>query len=297
MVLPNRVWSCLLAVFTAWALPVCASENNNSNYVPGFYGDFGMALKQEAGWYLDNFAMGYTAADVDSGSNSVLELPGIGYATDTKIAGGSYALSIYPGVVYADNNDTVSGGLKKQSARVGAGDIYAIPVQLSWQLGDVSVLAFEGISLPVGTYRKNLELSAGLNHWTFDSNISVTWQPDDGSYELSLNFGHMVNTENTATHYRTGHELHLDYMAGYYLTKALGVGITGTYYQQITPDSGSGVTADAIQGVGSSIGPVLTYTIKLDGRAVNFALKWLHEYDVNNHTPGDYVIARSTFSF
>jgi len=289
------VW--LLAVYSVWALPVYASENNNSNYVPGFYGDFGMALKQESGWYLDNFAMGYTAVDAGVGSNSVMELPGIGYATDAKIAGGSYALSIYPGVVYAENNYALNGGSKKQSSRVGAGDIYAIPVQLSWQFGDVSVLAFEGIAIPVGSYWKNRELSAGLNHWTFDSNISVTWQPDDGNYELSLNFGHMVNTENTSTHYRTGHELHLDYMAGYYVTEKLGVGVTGSYYKQITPDSGSGITAGAIQGVGGSIGPVLTYTVKLDGKDVNFSAKWLHEYDVNNHTPGDYAIVRTTLSF
>lgn len=277
-------------------LPVNASENNNSNYVPGFYGDFGMALKQETGWYLDNFAMGYTAVDADIRSNSVLELPGIGYATDTKIAGGSYALSIYPGVVYAENTYTKSGS-KPQSARVGAGDIYAIPIQLSWQFGEVSVLTFEGLSIPVGSYQKNRDLNAGLNYWTFDSNISVTWQPDNGNYDFSLNLGYMVNTENTATHYRTGDELHLDYMVGYYLTEKLGAGITGTYYKQIIPDSGSGATVDAVQGESSSIGPILMYTVRLDGRAVNFSAKWLHEYNVNNHAPGDYAIVRTTFNF
>ena len=286
----------LFAAYSALALPVFASENNNSNYVPGFYGDFGMALKQESGWYLDNFAMGYTAVAADFGSNSVLELPGIGYATDTKIAGGNYALSIYPGVVYAENNYTKSDS-KQQSARVGAGDIYAIPIQLSWQFGDVSVLAFEGLSIPVGSYRKNRDLNTGLNYWTFDSNISLTWQPDNESYDFSLNLGYMVNTENTTTHYRTGNELHLDYMAGYYLTEKLGAGITGTYYRQIIQDSGGGVTVDAVQGESSSIGPVLMYTIKLDGRDVNFSAKWLHEYNVNNHAPGDYAIVRTTFNF
>ena len=286
----------LAAAYSALALPVYASENNNSNYVPGFYGDFGMALKQENGWYLDNFAIGYTAANADINSNSVLELPGIGYATETKIAGGHYALSIYPGVAYAENNYT-KGNSKQQSSRVGAGDIYAIPAQLSWQLGAVSVLAFEGISIPVGSYRKNRDLNTGLNFWTFDSNISVTWLPDDGNYDFSLNLGYMVNTENTATHYRTGDELHLDYMAGYYLTQKLSLGITGTYYKQLIPDSGRGVTVTAVQGESSSIGPVLMYNVKLDGRDVNFSAKWLHEYSVNNHAPGDYAIVRTTFSF
>ncbi len=291
--LPASLITALITV----ALPAHASENNASNYVPGFYGDFGMALSQKPGWYLDNFAMGYTTVNTEVGSNSVLEMPGIGYAAETKIVGGNYALSIYPAAVYAENNYTVKAAPQKQSARVGAGDIYAIPVQLSWQVGAVSVLIFEGLSIPVSSYQQNRDLNPGLNHWTFDSNLSMTWQPDDGTYDVSLNIGHMANTENTATHYRSGDELHLDYMVGYYLTEALGAGITGSYYKQITADSGSGIIGNPLQGVGSSIGPVMTYTIKLYNKDVSFSAKWLHEYNVNNHTPGDYAIVRTTLNF
>jgi hypothetical protein len=30
---------------------------------------------------------------------------------------------------------------------------------------------------------------------------------------------------------------------------------------------------------------------------VKFTAKWLHEFDVNNHLPGDYVIVRTSLGF
>jgi hypothetical protein len=270
---------------------VQAAETGGSSYLPGFYGDFGMATMPAQGNYLSNF-LGYnTASDTTSNSNLTLELPGIIHVTDQHIAGGRYWFGFYPYVLRTESKTP-----DNHSTRGGAGDMYALPIALSWQWQQLSLLVFEGVVVPTGTYQKNRDVNSGRNYWTFDHNLSLTWQPENGDYDLSLTFGYMNNTKNTASQYRTGDEIHLDYFAGYYITKQIGIGVAGSYYRQVNADTGSGVPDNAIQGEASSIGPVLLYNAKLLNHEVSFSTKWLHEYHVNNHIAGDYVIMRTTLA-
>ena len=286
--------------FLASSSIVSAAEYGSSQYLPGFYGDFGMGMSGASGTYLSNF-FGYNWAENKTDDNSLLfELPGVMHVSETKMLGGTYSAGFFPYVLrstYSTKND----GIKQEMERGGAGDMYGVPILLSWQFGEVSFLAFEGIVVPTGAYDKDRLLNAGRNSWTFDNNFSATWSPDDGKYDLSLTFGYMVNTENKATNYHTGDEVHVDYSVGYYILPSLGLGVTGSYYRQVTPDSGKGIggihPADTIQGEYSSIGPVLTYTVKMGDRDISFSAKWLHEYDVNNHIAGDYAILRTGFKF
>jgi hypothetical protein len=275
-----------------------AAEYGSSQYLPGFYGDFGMAMTPESGTYLSNFAGFNWSEDQTSESTLLFELPGIMHVSETKILGGTYWAGFFPYVLrntYTQKND----GVKREFERGGAGDMYGVPLMLSWQFGELSVAAFEGIVVPTGAYDKDRMLNAGRNSWTFDNNLMLTWSHEN--IDLSMTFGYMVNTENKATNYRTGDEVHVDYSAGYYFTPQFGLGVTGSYYRQVTPDSGRGdgiiTPADTIQGEYSSIGPVATYTLKMGDRDVSFSAKWLHEYNVNNHVPGDYVILRTGLKF
>lgn len=274
-----------------------AAENGGSSYMPGFYGDFGMAVAPAPGNYLSNFAGYYAAGDNGSDNSLLFELPGVIRVTDMKIAGGNYWIGFFPYVLHTGFSSTAQDGSKNQDSRGGAGDMYALPAALSWQWGDVSILAFEGVVLPTGSYEKKRSLNSGRNYWTFDNNLAVTWQPQNTPYELSLILGYMVNTENSATQYRTGDELHFDYFTGYYLASNFGLGVAGSYYRQVTPDSGNGVPAGLVLAEYSSIGPALMYSVKLGEKDVVFSVKWLHEYDVNNHIAGDYGIVRTILKF
>ena len=292
--------STYLLLYTAILLftsAVNAAEGGGSSYMPGFYGDFGMAVAPEPGNYLSNF-MGYNTVGNDAnGSNLLFELPGIIRVTDTKIAGGNYWVGFFPYVLHTDSVSTQANGTKTRADRGGAGDMYALPIALSWQWRELSILAFEGVVLPTGSYEKTRSLNSGRNYWTSDTNLGLTWLPKGTNFDLSMVLGYMVNTENSATQYRTGDELHLDFMGGYYITPQLGVGIAGSYYRQITPDTGNGVPAGIPLAEYSSIGPALMYTVKLGEKDVTFSAKWLHEYDVNNHIPGDYAILRTILKF
>lgn len=277
-----------------------AAEGGSSQYLPGFYGDFGMGITPESGTYLSNF-FGYNwAENQDYESSLLFELPGIMHVTEQKVLGGTYWFGFFPYALRNTFTDKTGGG-RRELEGAGAGDMYGVPVLLSWKWKELSFLAFEGIVMPTGSYSSDRLLNSGRNAWTFDQNFAITWSPDDGKYDLSLNFGYMVNTENKSTQYRTGDEIHVDYSAGYYVLPELGIGVTGSYYRQVTPDSGRGINginpADTIEGEYSSIGPVINYTLKMGERDVTFTAKWLHEYDVNNHIPGDYAILRTNLKF
>lgn len=274
------------------ALNLNAAESGGSSYLPGFYGDFGMALTPATGSYLSNF-LGYnTVSDKNSNSNLTFELPGLVHVTNQEVLGGRYWFGFYPYVLRTESKTP-----NNHTTRSGAGDMYAMPIALSWQWQEVSLLFFQGIVMPTGTYQTQRALNSGRNYWTLDENLALTWQPKNTPFELSLNLGYMINTKNQKTDYRTGDELHFDYCLGYYLTKEFAVGVTGSYYQQLTKDTGEGVPMNAIRGEYSSIGPALMYNTKLFDHEVMFSSKWLHEYNVNNHVAGDYIILRTVLAF
>lgn len=259
------------------------AELGGSNFIPGFYGDFGMAQLGGAGGYLNNF-LGYYHAE---GSDMLLDMPGLIGVTDWRMLGGRYAFAVYPAVMYSRSG---------QHAQGGYADMYIVPLAWSWQSGDWSVLAYQGIVPTSGVYRANRAVSLGRNYWTFDSNVAVTRMFAAGHYELSINLGVMVNTQNNATDYRTGSEFHADYLLGYHLGHGLALGVAGSYYLQTESDSGRGVGA-VVDGEATTLGPAVMYTFKPGDREVTVSVKWLREIAANHHPPGDYLLVRSVLAF
>jgi hypothetical protein len=205
-----------------------ATEDGGSNYLPGFYGDFQMGVMPKVkGFYLSNMFSAYQ--DPKAVTGSLLELPGIFYVTDKQIFGGDFATGIWPAVLLIKDNR-----VDNNQARLAFGDPYIMPVSLSWDWGDIQVDVFEGIIAPVGYYKKN-QLSTGSNIWTFDHNLAVTFKlPADN--EFSMDLGYMNSTQNQATHYTNGDEVHFDYMLGHYIQTDFALGVVGSYYQQVTAD-------------------------------------------------------------
>lgn len=264
------------------------SEGGGTNYMPGFYGDFAMAVMPEKGTFFNNFYAAYQ--DTKGQTGTILEMPGIVHATGKKILGGNFIVAVYPGLVAAKDQTS-----NNDMARFGLGDAYLIPVALNWQWGDLSALAFEGIVAPTGYYEKGA-LNAGRNIWTFDHILSLTWQlPADN--ELSITLGYMNNLKNPATAYRSGDEFHFDYMLGHYIRPDLAVGITGSHYRQTTADKAITDNLAKVNSEASSIGPVIMYTPHLFDRDVTFSVKYLREFKVQGRADQEYLICRIFMAF
>lgn len=267
-------------------MQLAATEGGGSNYLPGFYGDFAMAVMPEKGTFFNNFIAAYQ--DTASKTGTFLEMPGILHVTDYKILGGNYLIGIYPGLI-ATTDNTVHAN------RFGLGDAYLIPFAINWHWGNVTALAFEGIVTPNGYYEKGA-LNAGRNIWTFDHILALTWQlPLDN--ELSMTLGYMNNLKNPATDYRSGDEFHFDYMVGHYFNPNLGVGVTGSYYQQTTADHAPENILLTEYSAASTIGPVVMFTPFIGDRDVTFSLKWLHELSIQGRDAQDYLVSRVFVAF
>jgi hypothetical protein len=309
--------SLLLATLHFTALSAHAAEGGYTNYFPGFYGDFGVAVAPDPGPYFMQYLFGYTADGgrtrfVQNGEiRTDVELDLALYAAvglmvlDKKIAGGRYGFGGWVPVTYQDLSFTLDLGPLSRSVSddlIGVGDVGFIPAYFWWDLGKkVHIAAFEQITVPTGSYDINQPLNNSLNYWSFDTNFAVTYLNEKKGYEISGNIGYIYNTKNNATDYRTGQELHLDYMFNKYLSAASGIGIQGFFYQQITGDSGSGAVLGPFKGEAAGIGPAVMwskqYKRKKGLKGLVFTAKWLHEFHAMNRLKGDYLELDLTLEF
>lgn len=293
---PSAILRHLTIVALLWNYPSVthASEGGGTNYLPGFYGDFGMAYITKSGTYFNNLFGYYTTSDNQYEYSIAFDMPAILHVSDWHILDGAFMVGIYPMFLHSEYAAPSSA---TDTSRGGSGDVYLVPAGLSWQSKNFYLFVYEGVVMPTGAYHQNRGLNAGRNYWTLDNNAAITWMDDDGRFELSMNIGYMVNSENPATHYRTGDEFHLDYLLGYYPISEFGIGIAGSVYRQVTADSGSGAINATLLSTADTVGPALYFNQKLGNQEIMWSAKWLHEFDANSYTAGDYLMLHTFFRF
>lgn len=278
-------WLVLAMLFGHVAI---ATENGGSNYLPGFYGDFQMGSLPDKGVYLNNLLTMYQ--DHTGATASILEIPGLMYVPGSEVLGAKFALGVWPGVTFSKDHTNDSS-----LDRLALGDPYLMPVLLNWSWEDLQISLYEGIIVPVGYYEKD-HLNIGRNIWTFDHNLSLTYRLPAGN-EFSMNFGFMNNTENAATHYTTGDELHLDYVLGHYFSQEFALGVVGSFHKQVTADQAPEEILAKEYTQASTIGPVIMYNLTVAGKDISTAVKWLHEFDTQGHLRQDFLIFRLYYPF
>lgn len=269
-------------------MPTHATEGGGTNYLPGFYGDFGMAAFPKPGTYFSNFAAAYQ--DIHSQTGTLLEMPGILHLSTQQFLGGNFVFGAFAALMASRD----SGG-SNNADRFALGDFYFVPGGLNWDWGDVKAFWFEGVVVPTGRYELG-DFNTGRNYWTFDHNVLLTWSlPADN--ELSVAIGYMNNLENPASHYQSGDEFHFDYNVGHYIGQAFAIGISGSYYQQTTHDSAPVDASVPEAGEATSIGPSLMYMPKINGKDSAISLKWMREFNVTGRAPQEYLICRFQLPF
>ncbi len=311
-IFPVVMLLAILFTFLATTPTADAAEGGYTNYVPGLYGDFGVAVMPEPGFYLRTDLYYYTA---DGGKSSFvqgeniradLDLDiGMVMATglmvfDKEIFGGRYAAGVFQSVNYGDISGKVTVGLIEapfESDRTAIGDTGIIPVSLFWDFGKFHINAFESITMPTGSYDKDRSVNAGLNYWSFDTTLAATYLDEEKGHEISAAAGHIYNTENDDTDYQTGQEFHLDYMLNQFLSETFALGLHGFYYKQVTGDSGSGAILGDFKGEASGIGPALMWIPKIKDKDVVVNAKWIHEFDTEHRLEGDHLFLNFTMAF
>ena len=302
------ITSTLLLSMSAHTVP--AAEGSISNYIPGTYGDFAAALEPPTALTLRNdiyyyqgdgdrlSPSGHLQADADltflMDFVTLLHKPGI------EIFGAQWAYGVFIPIVYADIEAEMRLGNRQrriQDDTFAIGDITLIPGVLYWKKNNFHFALAEYIVTPTGSYDTNNEINAGLNYWTFDTDLAVTYLNEETGQDYSVNIGYNYNTENTDTDYQTGQEIHVDAMINQFLSETWAIGIHGFYLKQVTGDSGDGAILGSFKGEAAGVGPALLWSTDRLGREVTFIAKWLHEVHTDHRLEGDHFFLSFAMSF
>ncbi|MCK5915150.1 MAG: transporter, partial [Deltaproteobacteria bacterium] len=145
------------------------------------------------------------AVDLDA-TIDALTLGGI-YTFEQPVLGAHYSVGIYVPYMMMDVTATVTGktGTVSQTDSVdGIGDVTLIPVMLAWKSDVWQFNALLPIYAPTGDYEVGRLANAGLNYWTVDPTVGVSYANEKTGLNFALHTGITFNTENNDTNYRSG---------------------------------------------------------------------------------------------
>lgn len=287
-----------------------AAEGGYSNYIPGTYGDFGMALAPTQSWTLRNDLYFYDAStdlslragnlEVGAELSFLMNFTALLYKTDIQLLGGQYAAGLFVPLIDLDIDADLSLGGTTVSASDGAsglGDVALVPIALYWTKGNLHMSLAEFVIAPTGDYSTSNAINNGLNYWSFDTNFALTYLNPETGRDLSFNLGYIYNTENSDTDYQTGQELHIDFVLNQFLSETLAIGIQGFFLKQITGDKGGGATLGSFKAEAAGIGPALLWSSRIGNQDVSFIAKWLHEFDAENRLQGNHAFLSFAFDW
>jgi hypothetical protein len=290
-----------------------AAEGASSHYLPGALGDMFLAVPPEPGLLAANmlwYQSGSTDIALIDGQITLgidldlfLNLTSLTYTFERPVLGGRYTMGVAIPFGQAELDGALIGprggsiGFSDNSFNLS--DIAFIPVQLSWSSGLWSFKLWESIVAPTGGYDSSGSdlANLGRNYWTFDTVGAVTWFNPDSGTEVSIAPGVMVNTENTVTDYKTGTELHMDFVANQFVSETLALGLRGYYYQQLTGDSGSGATLGDFKSESFGVGPGFVWIPEFGGGQFTVLGKWMHDFSAENRFESDYFTLTGAWQF
>ena len=279
-----------------------SAEGGYSNYLPGSYGDFGMALEPADGLTIRNDIYYYNASDnkrikrtgvkVDGELTTKINMLTMLYKTDKKFFGGSYAFGTMIPIVDVRTEGS-AGNFSTSASESGLGDITLVPGMLFWNYNNFHFSLGEYIIVPTADYDKDVEVNVGLNYYSFDTNFAATYLNPKTGQDYSVNIGHIYNTENHDTGYQSGQEIHVDMALNQFLSNSLAIGIHGFYLNQFKDDRADNKFTDDLiggfRGKAIGVGPALMWSTNLLGEDVTFITKWLHEVEAENRIEGDHI--------
>lgn len=282
-----------------------AAEGGVDYYLPGVYGNMGLASLPGPGFYYVNYTV-YQNGDTDKAvrfgrEQFDIEMDVVAnafvpvYIFEQQLFGANVVIGaamVYMGISMDIGSDQ-GRGTDVTNSKFDFGDPTIVPFGLNWLNDGWSVFFYESINVPIGQYDVNDPVSMGYNYWAFDTNLGGTYDLPWG-FKANGNLGWLVNTKNNDTNYKTGMSMHLDYTLEYDISPRWQVGFSGYYYRQVEGDSGSGASFGSFKGRAGGIGPTVQYVASHDPISViNF--EWLHDYHAKRRLKNDTFVMMWAF--
>jgi len=304
----NLLAAALAGAMALATTAVRAEEGGAGHYAPGSFASFIDVLPGEPSIGTFNYFVYY-----DGSANASRQIPiagqiaanvsatayadsfGAFWVTPLKILGGYYAPGVAIPFVWNSVTAQVQVGghsVSRTGNADGLGDIEFWPVAISWSAisNDLHIDFFGGIYAPSGSYDKNQLANQGLNYWTFEPGLMVSYLGNKNGFEATTYIGYDINTENTTTGYQSGDVVHIDGTVAQHLPLGkgfVGVGASGFYLQQTTGDSGGRLGSFEQETAG--VGPVVSYLMQFSKWSFAANVTWLPQISSENTLNGNYI--------
>jgi hypothetical protein len=290
-----------------------AGEGGVSHVMPGANATMVDLPPTAPGWFFKPMYINYRGditaklptavgivANAEATTNTIAL--GGGYGFEQKVLGAHYGVAAFVPYSWVDiSADTAAiGGKRIQNSVSGIGDVTIVPVLMAWKSGDVQYDFLLPIYAPTGSYKVGRLGNTGLNYWTFDPIVGVSYNNAKSGFNAAAHLGYAINTENGDTQYKSGNVLHLDASVQQIFPLGSGlanIGAEAWYFDQVTCDSGAGATLGCFKGRTAGIGPVLGYIQPIGQQRMIFELKWLPELDTKNRLNGDFIWFKMVYKF
>jgi len=290
-----------------------AGEGGVSHVMPGANATMVDLPPTAPGWFFKPMYINYRGdttaklptavgivANAEATTNTIAL--GGGYGFEQKVLGAHYGVAAFVPYSWVDiSADTAAiGGKRIQNSVSGIGDVTIVPVLMAWKSGDVQYDFLLPIYAPTGSYKVGRLGNTGLNYWTFDPIVGVSYNNAKSGFNAAAHLGYAMNTENGDTQYKSGNVLHLDASVQQIFPLGSGlanIGAEAWYFDQVTCDSGAGATLGCFKGRTAGIGPVLGYIQPIGQQRMIFELKWLPELETKKRLNGDYIWFKMVYKF
>jgi hypothetical protein len=240
------------------------------------------------------YPYGNLAANLDADADLAIVIPT--YVFARKVLGGQLSVGM---IGAAGRNDvsvdaTLTGQLGplgfsisrgRSDETTGFGDLVPL-ASLRWNQGVHNYMTYITGDIPVGAYDPTRLANIGIGHGAVDAGFGYTYFDPKTGNEFSAVLGFTYNLENQQTDYKNGVDMHLDWGASKFLTKQLQVGLVGYFYEQISPDSGSGDRVGSFESRVIGIGPQLGFIFPVGDMQGYLNLKGYKEFAAEHRPDG-----------
>jgi hypothetical protein len=296
--------------------PLNAEEGGAGHYVPGGLATLIDLPPTQPGWVVQPLFLHYEGessrsrafpvAGVITGALEVKSdvfAPGVIYTFEPMVLGAYYSVGAYLPYVWMDVSadlSTAFGSRSRTDSANGVGDVTIIPAMLAWKSGSWQYNAIAQVYAPTGSFEVGRLANLGLNYWTFDPAIGVTYSNEKSGLSLSVLSGITINSENEDTNYKSGSVLHAEASVQQHFPLGdglFGIGANGFIYEQVTADSGAGATLGAFKGRTGGVGPVVSYIRPVGETTLVLEMRWLPEFYAKRRLQGDYIWFKGALDF
>lgn len=310
----------LLVMIGLWSLAIISSlnaeEGGTGHYVPGGLATLIDLPPTQPGWIVQPLFLHYEgeasrsrafpiAGVITAGLEAKSDVLALGalYTFERKVLGAYYTVGAYLPFLSLEVSadlDTARGSRARTDRTSGVSDITLIPAMLAWKSGSWQYSALASVYAPTGRYEVGQLANLGLNYWTFDPAIGVTYNNEKSGFTFSVLSGITINTENEDTSYKSGSVLHIEASVQQHFKHGdgfFGIGANGFIYEQITDDSGAGAVLGAFRSCTAGIGPVVSYIRPIGKTTLVLEARWLPEFYTKRRLEGDNIWLKAALDF